>query len=250
MEMFHPAEDFQKHVLGSVRGVRRIIHNAIDKPVDRLMKLADQPRVCVLRTRLQFGDDGGFFSPGPDSASKIAQCSSSRHGGVAPNYRVTRAPAAGIFTFIETLPGDLIPPNYLNSAGARGVPGVTPVFATVISSAAKYLEGRPLLPAPALVSSLSFLPASSEGQCHPQQSSAGAEVAPPTAFSLAPAGASTRLPCWRSVSALPRPVFDAHSPTRSSHYLDSDSHLWIQTRPPFPPPNGSSRRARPDCDRV
>src|SRR5258707_7340319 len=116
MEMFHPAEDFQKHVLGRVRGVRRIIHNAIDKPVDRLMKLADQPRVCVLRTRLQFGDDGGFFSPGPDSASKIAQCSSSRHGGVAPNYRVTRAPAAGSFTVILKPSGEPISPYSVGSA--------------------------------------------------------------------------------------------------------------------------------------
>ena len=91
VEMFHPAEHFQKHILRSVRRIGRIIHDAINKPVDRLVKLADQPGVGLFRTRLQFSDDGRFLSSGPDSAGKITQCRSSRHGGVAPNYRVTRA---------------------------------------------------------------------------------------------------------------------------------------------------------------
>src|SRR5450755_3632512 len=106
MEMLHPAENFQKHILSSVRRVRRVIDNAVDEPVDGLMKLANQPGVGLFRTRLQFSNDGGFRTPGPDSAGKIAQCSSSRHDGVAPNYKVTRAPAAGIFTLAETIPDD------------------------------------------------------------------------------------------------------------------------------------------------
>ncbi len=101
VEMFHPAEHFQKHILRSVRGIGRIIHDAIDESVDRLMKLADQPGVGLFRTRLQFGDDGGFLSSGPDSAGKIAQCRSSRHGGVAPNYRVTRAPGGNLNSCAE-----------------------------------------------------------------------------------------------------------------------------------------------------
>src|SRR6266853_5370488 len=94
--MFHPPEHFQKHILGSVRRIGRIIHDAIDESIDRLMKLADQPGVSLFRTRLQFSDDGGFLSSGPDSAGKITQCRSSRHGGVAPNYRVTRAPGGNL----------------------------------------------------------------------------------------------------------------------------------------------------------
>src|SRR6202521_2390899 len=106
VEMFHPAEHFQKHILRSVRRIRRIVHDAIDESINRLVKLADEPGIGLFRTRLQFSDDGGFLSSGPDSAGKIAQCRSSRHGGVAPNYKVTRAPGGNLNSCAEATPDD------------------------------------------------------------------------------------------------------------------------------------------------
>src|SRR6266852_4978036 len=132
VKMLHPAEDFQKYVLRRVRRIRRIVHDAVHETVDRLMKLADQPGVGLFRTRLQFSDDGGFLGSGPNSACKIAQCRNSRHGGVASNYRVTRAPTAGIFIRAATTPGDLPPLNYLDSEAPRRVPVVSRVFATLL----------------------------------------------------------------------------------------------------------------------
>jgi len=52
VEMLHSAENLQKHFLGRVGRIGRVIHDAVDEPVDGLVKLANQPGVCFFRSRL------------------------------------------------------------------------------------------------------------------------------------------------------------------------------------------------------
>src|SRR5208282_1060380 len=124
--MLHPAENFQKHILRSVSRVGWVIYDAVDEAIDGLVELANQPGIGLFRTRLQFSDDGGFLGSGPDSAGKIAQYSSSRHNGVAPNYRITRGPG-GNLNFVPkpaygSFRGKTFPLKYLDSDAGAGVP--------------------------------------------------------------------------------------------------------------------------------
>ena len=52
MKVPNATEDFQKHFLSGVRGIRRITQNAVHQAVDRLVKFADQPVVGILRACL------------------------------------------------------------------------------------------------------------------------------------------------------------------------------------------------------
>src|SRR6266478_5838686 len=119
-----------------------------------------------------------------------------------------------------------------------------------IGSAEKYSAACLYLSPAASVSPPSSSPASSEARCHPPQPSAAAEVAPPTAFSLARANASTHLLCWRLISARARRACDARSRVRTCRCPDSETHLWIRTLPPLPPPNQTRHTAHRDYGRV
>src|ERR1700731_1191412 len=87
--MLHCPKDFQEYFLRRVRGVGRIIDDAVDEPVNWLVKFSNEPRICLFRTCFQFCNHCGFRSLGTDSAGKIDECNSPRHNGVALNYKVT-----------------------------------------------------------------------------------------------------------------------------------------------------------------
>src|SRR5713226_3340161 len=86
VEMLHPPEDLEENFLRGVGGIGWIRYNAINQAIDRLVELANQPGVCLLRTRLQFGHDGGFLGPNTYRSCEITQDGCSRHDshGVTP----------------------------------------------------------------------------------------------------------------------------------------------------------------------
>src|SRR3979411_385455 len=60
VEMLHSPENFQKYFLGSVSGVGWIINDAVDEPVNRLMKFSNEPRVSFFLACLQLRTHCGF----------------------------------------------------------------------------------------------------------------------------------------------------------------------------------------------
>ena len=68
--MLHSAEHFQEHFLGRVSCVGGIGQDAIHQAVDGLMELADQPRVGLFRSGLQFRDDRRLLLRAPIALAK------------------------------------------------------------------------------------------------------------------------------------------------------------------------------------
>ena len=62
------SKDEARPVLFRVGCVGRISHDAIHQPVDRLVKLANQPRVRFFGPGLQFGDHRRLLLPDSDGA--------------------------------------------------------------------------------------------------------------------------------------------------------------------------------------
>src|SRR5580704_4799390 len=92
VKMLHSPKDLQKHFLGRVSRIGWIRHTPINQAIDRLVELADQPSLGVLRPSLQFGHDRGFLGPNSYRSSQFTQGGCSRHNshGVTPNYRFFR----------------------------------------------------------------------------------------------------------------------------------------------------------------
>ncbi len=55
VEVLDAAEDFDEDVLHGVGGVGRVVHHAIDKAIDGLMIVRDQPRERLFGAGLQLG---------------------------------------------------------------------------------------------------------------------------------------------------------------------------------------------------
>src|SRR4029077_9235936 len=61
VKLFHSAEHFEENFLRSIRSIPGIGKNSVNEAVNGLVKFAHQPGVCVLRSRLELGDDTGLF---------------------------------------------------------------------------------------------------------------------------------------------------------------------------------------------
>src|SRR6266498_3585780 len=79
VKMLHPTKDLDENILSSVGCVCRVGEDSVDYPINRLMNLPNQPRICIFRARLQFGDDGCFFCSNSDRACEVAHVGCSRH---------------------------------------------------------------------------------------------------------------------------------------------------------------------------
>src|SRR5579871_4770801 len=61
MEVLHAAKHFQEDVLRGVRGIRGIIHYAINQSVYGLLELSNQPGISRFRAGLQLRNDRRLF---------------------------------------------------------------------------------------------------------------------------------------------------------------------------------------------
>src|SRR5690348_7092510 len=79
MEALDTAKDLEKDFLCSVRGIRRVVQDAIHQTVNRLVVVRDQPLVSFVRSGLQLGDDRSFLSPCCQRTCDVSQSGCSRH---------------------------------------------------------------------------------------------------------------------------------------------------------------------------
>jgi hypothetical protein len=130
MKTFHSAVCLQEHLLRGIRRVGGVMQDAVHEAVDGLVVVRDQPRIRLFRTRLQFGDDRGFFRPYSDRASQVAHGRFPRHHSHGVTFKVAGyVPANNMLNRMLATPrGNFAPLHAIDTSDAPEFPSTVTIF--------------------------------------------------------------------------------------------------------------------------